>query len=56
VTILFSVAGLRAAGLLRPAHHSADAFPFAVASPARLLLLAMMAVGFLAAWHLVYRR
>ncbi len=51
---MFSVAGLRAAGLL-PRHH-ASAFPFAVESPTRLLLLVMMTVGFLAAWHLLYRR
>jgi len=55
VTVLFSVAGLRAAGLI-PHHHGAAALPFAVESPTRLLLLVMMSVGFLATWHLLYRR
>ena len=53
--IVFSVAGLRAAGLI-PHHHGASGLPFAVESPTRLLLLVMMSIGFLATWHLLYRR
>ena len=52
---MFSVAGLRAAGLL-PHHHGASALPFAVESPTRLLLLVLMSISFLATWHLLYRR
>ena len=50
-----SVAGLRAAGLILH-HQGTSGLPFAVESPARLLLLVMMSVAFLAAWHVLYRR
>jgi len=55
VNVVSSVAGLRAVGLLHH-HHGASALPFAVASPTRLLLLVLMSIGFLATWHLLYRR
>jgi hypothetical protein len=55
MTIVSSVAGLRAVGLLHH-HHGASALPFAVESPTRLLLLVMMSIAFLGTWHLLYRR
>jgi len=55
VNVLFSVAGLRAAGILAR-HHGTSGLPFAVESPTRLLLLVLMSISFLATWHLLYRR
>jgi len=52
---VFSVAGLRAAALI-PHHHGTAGLAFTVESPARLLLLALMGVAFLAVWHVLYRR
>ena len=52
---MFSVAGLRAAGLISH-HHGTAGLPFTVESPTRLLLLVMMSISFLATWHLLYRR
>ena len=55
MTILLTVAGLRVAEQFRSAHHDSGPFPFVVASPTRLLLLVLMAIGFLATWQLLYR-
>jgi len=55
VNVLCSVAGLRAAALLT-GHHGAGGLPFTVESPTRLLLLVLMSISFLTAWHLLYRR
>ncbi len=55
MNVLFSVAGLRAAAILAK-HHGAAGLPFTVASPTRLLLLVLMSISFLTAWHLLYRR
>ncbi len=55
MNVLFSVAGLRAAALVTK-HHGTAGLPFTVVEPTRLLLLVVMSVSFLTAWHLLYRR